>query len=701
MAGKPVSGISRGIRLLAAACILAPTLAFAQPVLDHELAAIGEQVRFLPDQALARLQKIDADARSASPAIYGEYLVQVAYAWRGINSFERSLQAADELISFARAGKDNVLLAKGMLARAYTLSKMGEQTASHQLAFEADRIAGGTSDMPLRVQASITAGQSYAEQGNFPNALPKLQLAVDLARGIKSDLTPLASALNALVLLYVQLKEFDKGWQVQEESMQVARELQSAGRMALALNTEYGLAIDTQQIDRAMRALLNKLEVVRKMGAQAMVASTLVNLSDIYLKKNDYPRALRFGTESLNAALALHDGHTEATARINIGQAYLGMGRVAEGKKSFERGLATYEKLGDKPELRIILSEYGSALERAGDHAAAIAAYHRERKLSNELFEDARRKAVLELQEKYEAEKKQRQIEQLSHDNKVKGAELDNRRLQQRVWWLLAVVFALVAVIVGLLYRKVRQANAQLEVKNLELKQQSSLDPLTSLYNRRHFQEFMRAHNVAERRGGDDIVGALFLLDVDHFKHINDTHGHAAGDAVLKMIAAQLRIALRETDMIVRWGGEEFLAFLPAIPRSGLEEVARRILYSISSQSLEYHGSQINVNVSVGFAPFPLIPVNTPLPWERAVNLVDMALYLAKAHGRNRAYGVHGFSNFSQTTMEHIEQDLERAWREGFVDLSVVLGGPPGVPPPASDVHSNVVPLKGPRKAGN
>jgi diguanylate cyclase (GGDEF)-like protein len=143
--------------------------------------------------------------------------------------------------------------------------------------------------------------------------------------------------------------------------------------------------------------------------------------------------------------------------------------------------------------------------------------------------------------------------------------------------------------VVGLLYRKVRHTNAQLEVKNLELKAQSTLDPLTSLYNRRHFQEFMRSLNAKER--SDDIVGALFLLDVDHFKHINDNYGHAAGDAVLKMIAENLRIALRETDMIVRWGGEEFLAFLPAIPRHGVDEVARRIL-GISSQSLSIRSTR-------------------------------------------------------------------------------------------------------------
>jgi diguanylate cyclase (GGDEF)-like protein len=355
------------------------------------------------------------------------------------------------------------------------------------------------------------------------------------------------------------------------------------------------------------------------------------------------------------------------------------MKRLAEGKRSIEAGLESYEKAGNKPQLQAVLAEYGDALERAGDLYGAVKAYHRERDLSNELFEKRRQKAMLELQEKYEADKRQRQIELLRRENQVKSAEINNRRLQQDVWVLVVVVFALASAIVWILYRKVRHANAALHEKNAELKQQSVRDPLTGLYNRRHFQEFMRSHQQVEKRGagtsGDEIVGALFLLDVDHFKHINDTYGHAAGDAVLTAIADNLREILRDTDMIVRWGGEEFLAFLPAIPKNGLDEVARRLLTGIAATTIEFQGSALSANVSIGFAPYPLAPGGTRLPWERAVNLVDMALYLAKGHGRNRAYGVRAFAQLEKTSMEEIEQDLERAWRAGLVDLSIVLGG--------------------------
>ncbi|QGZ43042.1 diguanylate cyclase [Pseudoduganella flava] len=680
----------RSAAALALALAIAPALAWGQPALDAELAATRETVRFVPDDALTRLRRIEAQARVAAPATRAEFLSLYSSAVRRTGDAKRALALADELVAYGRNERDNVALAKGLLTRTYALSELNELPAAHAAAFEAESIAQATADMPLRVQATITAGQSFQEQGNYPAALAKLQVATDLSRAVTDDAVPLASALNALALLYTDMRQYDKGWEVQRESVTVAKRMKSPGRLAIALSTEYGLAIEAKQYERARRALLEGLAVERRLGARQMIATTLVNLADSYLKDRDYGRAADYAQQAIKASQEINSPLNLATARINLGQAYLGMGRVAEGKRHFEAGLDEYEKNGNKPELQGVLLEYGTALERAGDFAGAVNAYHRERRISNEMFAEQRQKAVLELQQKYDTEKKQRQIEALRQDNRVKGAELDNRRLQQRIWWLLAVVFALASAVVGLLYRKVRHAYAQLEVKNLELKQQSALDPLTSLYNRRHFQEFMRGHAQVERRGGEDLVGALFLLDVDHFKHINDTYGHAAGDAVLKMIAERLRIALRETDMIVRWGGEEFLAFLPSVSRGGLDDVARRILSSISAATVPYQGATLQVNVSVGFAPYPLAPGGMPLSWERAVNLIDMALYLAKAHGRNRAYGVRGFANLGQTTLEAIEQDLESAWRKGFVDLTVVLGDTQETPPPAED-WSNVV----------
>jgi len=667
------SGLLAALLWLAFGCSAAQAQPAPEPLVTR-LEELREFGRFVPDKALDILVRMEPEARAAAVSEKAEFLSQVCLTRLKIGQHQQALAVCDELIVFARQNNHDIALAKGLIAKGYVVYAMGEQTASHQLLWEGEKIANGTDDAGLKIRAAISSGEAHAEEGNFPMALARLESAAAQAR---QDGRPVnvVIALNALAKLYSKTREYEKGFATLAEAMPFAEMSDSPGRVATLRSTEYGLAMDVGEPARAVAALLAALKLERKIGATWMVAYTLSDLSDSYLKAHNYQQALRYAQQVIDEARALGDLRLEATARVNVGQAYLGMGRLAEGKRSFEEGLAAFEKSGNKPDLQAVLAEYGLALERAGDLQGAVLAYHRERRLSNEMFERRRQKAMMELQAKYEGDRKERQIELLRRENQVKSAELDNRRLQQRVWWLLAVVTALIAAIVGILYNKVRNANAQLHEKNQELKQQSVRDPLTGLYNRRHFQDFMRGFTPVEQRG--DVVGALFLLDVDHFKHINDGHGHAAGDAVLKMIAAALQDILRETDMIVRWGGEEFLAFLPSISRTGLDDVARRVLTGIAGRSVDHQGQKLSVNVSIGYSPFPLAPGGQTLSWERSVNLVDMALYLAKSHGRNRAYGVNGFADVDGTSMEEIEANLEQAWRAGLVDLSVVLGGWP------------------------
>jgi len=702
--GNRWTGVRARLRCATLLLALAPGAALALSELDQRIAQLQEQSNLDPDKALAQLLELQPQMAAAPVRTRAERLVQVSATQSYLRQYDAALATAAELTALGRAQHDDAIVAEGMRARAIALAGSDHANEAYTLALQAEKLAYTTGDKAAQARAATTAGSQSTAQGNFLTALDQLQAAVQLARQATDVPVLLPNALQQLIHLHVRTGKREQAYAALAE-MEKAVAAQPAPSLAIDVKfMEYEVANRFGQPQRALQALLDNLALLRKLGERRMLIAMQVNISDLYLKQHDYAQAAHYASEALQEATARKSALGMAKSRMNLGHAYLGMRRVAEGKKFYEAGLASLDQSGRNSDLQEALMEYGQALEQAGDMAGAVQAYHRERKLSDEMEETQRRKSMLELQQKYETEKKQRQIELLRRESQVKGAELENRRLEQRVWWLVALACALASGVVGLLYRKVRHANARLEVKNIELKAQSTLDPLTALYNRRHFQDYMRAlpdprapgqSQLAQRTPhGDDIVGALFLLDVDHFKHINDSYGHAAGDAVLRMIAENLRVVLRETDMIVRWGGEEFLAFLPAIPRHGVDEIARRILVGISSQAIRYQEHEISVNVSVGFSPYPLAPDGEPLPWERAVNLVDMALYLAKSHGRNRAYGVRGFENFHLTTMEAIEQDLESAWRAGYVDLSVVLGGEPETPSPSPSEHRNVVPLK-------
>jgi predicted signal transduction protein with EAL and GGDEF domain len=101
-----------------------------------------------------------------------------------------------------------------------------------------------------------------------------------------------------------------------------------------------------------------------------------------------------------------------------------------------------------------------------------------------------------------------------------------------------------------------------------------------------------------------------------------------------------------------------------------------RLMNRISAEPVMFHGTAIRATASIGYAPMPLPPHNLALSWERALGLIDMALYMAKLHGRNRAYGVKALFRDDAEALTQVERDLEAAWREGIVEIQVLINGP-------------------------
>jgi diguanylate cyclase len=160
----------------------------------------------------------------------------------------------------------------------------------------------------------------------------------------------------------------------------------------------------------------------------------------------------------------------------------------------------------------------------------------------------------------------------------------------------------------------------------------SSRDALTGLANRRSFEAALGREIDRVARSGEPAL--LLLLDIDHFKRVNDTHGHAVGDLVIQAVADALRATVRPMDLPARIGGEEFAIILPNCPPAFGETVAERVRTHVQAQSIPAGPSQmLGVTVSVGGAYAPQWVRSTANLWmERA----DLQLYRAKAEGRNR-----------------------------------------------------------------
>ena len=201
--------------------------------------------------------------------------------------------------------------------------------------------------------------------------------------------------------------------------------------------------------------------------------------------------------------------------------------------------------------------------------------------------------------------------------------------------------------------QSLRWHSLELQRKNLELQEISYTDALTGVWNRRYLEEILTAEagqvlrNYERARGGDirkmDHRDLVFLMvDVDFFKEVNDLHGHPAGDRLLQLVAERLSRVVRKSDVLVRWGGEEFLIMSRSADVSGTPAFCDRVLDVMASEPFDLgHGVHVRKTCSVGWAPFPWSRrAYEAICAEEAIELADAALYRAKAGGRNQGIGI-------------------------------------------------------------
>jgi diguanylate cyclase (GGDEF)-like protein len=201
--------------------------------------------------------------------------------------------------------------------------------------------------------------------------------------------------------------------------------------------------------------------------------------------------------------------------------------------------------------------------------------------------------------------------------------------------------------------QSLRWHSLELQRKNLELQEISYTDVLTGVWNRRYMEEILSAEagqvlrNYQRAQGGDirkldhrDLV--FIMVDMDFFKEVNDIHGHPAGDRLLQLVAQRLSTVVRKSDVLVRWGGEEFLIMSRSADPTGTPAFCARILEVISSEPFDLgHGISVSKTCSVGWAAYPWCrQAYEALCAEESIELADAALYRAKALGRNQGVGI-------------------------------------------------------------
>jgi len=346
--------------------------------------------------------------------------------------------------------------------------------------------------------------------------------------------------------------------------------------------------------------------------------------------------------------------------RTNLlqGQARIASGDVADGLKQMRAATAEFEKLGQMIDVLDGQLREIETLRAQGAMPEAIEAMQRRQDLWSRLFQRGQVRAIAEYEARHHAESREQRIRALDNEVRLERARTQSQRLRV----LLVAVFAmLVAAVAAQLFWSRRRTRRERD----RLSDVARHDPLTGAYSRYEFSD-RYAWRTAD---------AVLLLDVDEFKAINDTHGHEAGDTVLKAIVARLRSALGPDDDIFRWGGEEFLVVLSKRDATRQEDVALALLDAIRRTPVPWLDDAIPVTVSGG-----LVHLQLAAAWRiklaDAIRWADAALFAAKHAGRDREVQVRvtgqGAAGLRDARPNDVAQ-LEDWQRKGDVEL-VTLG---------------------------
>jgi diguanylate cyclase (GGDEF)-like protein len=488
----------------------------------------------------------------------------------------------------------------------------------------AQQVLTSTNSATLQAQANIVLAYIAWREGHLAEALEAIQPAMATVRE-HNLLYWLARALNARVCIDSELGEFSQCPTMLEEQLSVSREANNKEMEACAIHDMGALHLEREP-NKAEPFFQRALELFQQQGLTEGYGYSLLNLAFVYETQGQLSKAQHCLEEVLNIADQHYLEHLKSYAIAQQGRLAFDEGNLEAARQLFTVALERTERFGDRPlaelipaivscyrqlgnlsEARELLERHLVVLLREGLLPFAVQAHE----LLTDILEE-QGDVVGALRHSQEHIRLYRKVYAREHENKVRALEVLHRT---RLAELSAATERQKNIELSDALKKLEQLNQQ----TIEA---SFTDELTGLRNRRYLMN----HVMNTLR---EIPFSLAVVDLDHFKRINDTYGHDGGDWVLKEFASLLKTQVREHDMTIRFGGEEFIVIFPQTKLARAKKVLIRLL-----AKMQKHGwSSLNEAEHPTFTAGIAECLDGDL--KRALHTADALLYLGKANGRN------------------------------------------------------------------
>jgi diguanylate cyclase (GGDEF)-like protein len=467
----------------------------------------------------------------------------------------------------------------------------------------------------------------YYAKGRYDQALDHMSRALRLYEET-GNAPGQGIALNAIGNVYNKLDDRARAREHFERALAIA---ETTGHKQLVASTLVNLAEVHSALaewDAALANLNRALAVSHELGSKDYVSVCLNNIGDVLREKGQSGEALRFYLESMRLFETMSARPRLVVSYLNIGKLYRTTGNDALAESYLVKAFDLAREVGEIGLQKDAAEALSGLYEARGDYRRAYTFQASFNQLKEQLFSRENLEKVNTLQARIDAEKQQRSLDLLRKESEIQVLEMKRQRL-----WIGLIALALVAAAVLALtflrrYREKSRLNAELATAYARVSELASHDALTGLLNRRSAMQRLEEEAVRTARTGRPF--GVVMGDVDDFKRINDRRGHAAGDAVLREVAALLRTALRAQDTVARWGGEEFLLVLPETSREGAAAVAEKVRAGIAALRVPHADEEVACTVTFGVSACA-----SPEALPAALNAADEALYEGKRAGKN------------------------------------------------------------------
>ena len=653
------------------------------------LARLVDAAKFdRPTQAIAYgREALELLTHHPDSAVQVSTLSELGWAYMQLSRFDEAVSYADS----ARRLAARVGLRRGEARAISNLGTIAQRRGDPEMAIERFREALGM-QRALGEQRDIANSLNNlgfvhsTDLANYPTALAEHLEALRIREGL-GDSMAVASSLNNIGIVYGRIHQVARAREYFERALVMRRTMGNQTRVAGTLSNLGDMYLESGSPQRALAAYQEALSIRTPAGDPAAISTSHRNLAQAYLALGQLKDAEREIDEAEHLGGRLEDRGVQVGNLLARSAIEKRLGRADDAERHAKSALEISQAMGSRENVRRSLGTLSAAQEASRSHLAALQSLQRAKAVGDSIYDATTAARLVDLETRFTRERREHELEQLRRDEAEAELVAERRGSQRNAAIGVAALIALLGIISW--SRRVDHARIAQEL--------SITDPLTEAKNRRYVEQTIsadlavsaRRHLRAAQRGAlaeeADIV--FLLLDLDHFKGVNDRHGHAAGDDVLRAVVQVLRDTCRQSDVIVRWGGEEFLVIGRFTDRSLAAIHAQRLREAVEACAVRLtNGTMVRVTASIGYAAYPLLTHNPEAnSWRQLVALADLACYVAKESGRNRCAGLFAAQtltslNSDAVTKEAVRDAVERGTLLLEDDVARAADEPVGLP---------------------